>query len=462
MERELSDFDKSGKLSREEFIIAMFLIKEKMGGKELPAKLGIEYIPPKLRSIRASVTSPRPSDLGSAVSKNGKKHFISNNFLGFADPDETSLLQEKLTGLDVSVKEIQTKNIIYQKDLQTILVKKKELETQIASLKTTYDEELLKLSEIQGSIKRETLDLEKTKTELEKMQKMILSSTNEKTNLANELERIKEDNFQAKRMIQTFTEQAKTLKSELERMQAQIRDNSRFLEMNQKLANDSKSDVDNLSKEFNSFTQKLPNQTPKQAISSPNLNPNAVSVESTPVKTPEDIDPFESFRPVSSNITTGSLAPPIPTTKKPIKPDTLVDKSEIDALLESNKPKKDTSRPASGKSDIVRSPPKPFEVAFSDIIDVDAEFSAAFSDTPTSTSVTKPAVSFENAFDLASPNGAAPESKPAKTFDLNSPIVWDDTKQVKISDEDLKSAFVVEKDVSTLMDMGFSRGNFRV
>ena len=80
MERELSDFDKSGKLSREEFIIAMFLIKEKMGGKELPAKLGIEYIPPKLRSIRASVTSPRPSDLGSAVSKNGKNILYSIMF----------------------------------------------------------------------------------------------------------------------------------------------------------------------------------------------------------------------------------------------------------------------------------------------------------------------------------------------------------------------------------------------
>lgn len=56
--RELSDFNKVGKLSKEEFILAMYLIKEKMGGKELPKKLEIGYIPPKFRVNTASLISP--------------------------------------------------------------------------------------------------------------------------------------------------------------------------------------------------------------------------------------------------------------------------------------------------------------------------------------------------------------------------------------------------------------------
>jgi hypothetical protein len=252
-------------------------------------------------------------------------------------------------------------------------------------------------------------------------------------------------------------------------MQTKFREDSRFLEMNQKLANDAKTDADILSNQLNHVAQQVHNQG--QATQSANIAPKALatSVISAPATTsnpnlinssPIEADPFESFR-VSTSSNHLNATQPIPTAKPSTKRDIIGDQNEIDALLSANKPKKEISRPSSGKSDSVKSPPKSFAMAFSDIIDVDAEFSAAFSDIPSTTtaSVTKPDVSFENAF-FTSPDIAAPNST-KNAFDLDSPIVWNDSKEIKLSDEDLNSAFVVEADVAKLMEMGFSKGKFR-
>jgi hypothetical protein len=40
----------------------MYLIKEKMGGKEIPTKLSIEYIPLKFRVKESPVVSRNPSE----------------------------------------------------------------------------------------------------------------------------------------------------------------------------------------------------------------------------------------------------------------------------------------------------------------------------------------------------------------------------------------------------------------
>ena len=46
---ELSDIDKDGQLDLQEFTIAMFLAEQVKAGKELPAKLDADMIPPNKR-----------------------------------------------------------------------------------------------------------------------------------------------------------------------------------------------------------------------------------------------------------------------------------------------------------------------------------------------------------------------------------------------------------------------------
>ena len=47
--RNLSDIDQDGKLTAEEFILAMHLIDVAMSGQPLPPVLPPEYIPPSFR-----------------------------------------------------------------------------------------------------------------------------------------------------------------------------------------------------------------------------------------------------------------------------------------------------------------------------------------------------------------------------------------------------------------------------
>ena len=51
--RDLADIRKEGKLTKDEFAVAMFLINNKLAGKELPSSLSQSMIPPSLRNHSA-------------------------------------------------------------------------------------------------------------------------------------------------------------------------------------------------------------------------------------------------------------------------------------------------------------------------------------------------------------------------------------------------------------------------
>lgn len=56
--RDLADIRKEGKLSKDEFAVAMFLINNKLAGKDLPSSLSQSMIPPSLRN-HSAVTQPQ-------------------------------------------------------------------------------------------------------------------------------------------------------------------------------------------------------------------------------------------------------------------------------------------------------------------------------------------------------------------------------------------------------------------
>lgn len=58
VDRDLADIRKEGKLSKDEFAVAMFLINNKLAGKELPSSLSQSMIPPSLRN-HSAVTQPQ-------------------------------------------------------------------------------------------------------------------------------------------------------------------------------------------------------------------------------------------------------------------------------------------------------------------------------------------------------------------------------------------------------------------
>jgi epidermal growth factor receptor substrate 15 len=56
----LADIRKEGKLGKDEFAVAMFLINNKLAGKELPGTLPQSMIPPSLRSQVPNANQSEP------------------------------------------------------------------------------------------------------------------------------------------------------------------------------------------------------------------------------------------------------------------------------------------------------------------------------------------------------------------------------------------------------------------
>ena len=58
MHRDLADLNNDGRLTRNDFAVAFHLIQGKLSGKEIPTTLPASLIPPSMRGMTATITSP--------------------------------------------------------------------------------------------------------------------------------------------------------------------------------------------------------------------------------------------------------------------------------------------------------------------------------------------------------------------------------------------------------------------
>lgn len=64
----LADVDGDGRLSCDEFILAMFLCEKAMAGEKIPVTLPLDWVPPSLRKIKS-----RPGSVSGVVSRPGSQ-----------------------------------------------------------------------------------------------------------------------------------------------------------------------------------------------------------------------------------------------------------------------------------------------------------------------------------------------------------------------------------------------------
>lgn len=85
---DLSDVDKDGTLTKEEFAVAMYLIHQVLIGKPLPPALPLSLVPPGMRS---SLPDSHPTDaFGDSQNSPGFEDAFDPHFSGFGDPTSTS------------------------------------------------------------------------------------------------------------------------------------------------------------------------------------------------------------------------------------------------------------------------------------------------------------------------------------------------------------------------------------
>ncbi|XP_019482489.1 PREDICTED: intersectin-1 [Hipposideros armiger] len=155
----LSDIDQDGKLTAEEFILAMHLIDVAMSGQPLPPALPPEYIPPSFRRVRS----------GSGVS------VISSSSVDQRLPEEPALedeqqqLEKKLpvTFEDKKRENFERGNLELEKRRQALLEQQRKEQERLAQLERAEQER--KERERQEQERKRQLELEK---QLEKQREL--------------------------------------------------------------------------------------------------------------------------------------------------------------------------------------------------------------------------------------------------------------------------------------------------
>lgn len=156
----LSDIDQDGKLTAEEFILAMHLIDVAMSGQPLPPVLPPEYIPPSFRRVRSG------SGISAGSSVSADQRLPEETAL----EDEQQQLEKKLpvTFEDKKRENFERGNLELEKRRQALLEQQRKEQERLAQLERAEQER--KERERQEQERKRQLELEK---QLEKQLSLI-------------------------------------------------------------------------------------------------------------------------------------------------------------------------------------------------------------------------------------------------------------------------------------------------
>jgi len=255
---ELADMNKTGRLSREEFYIAMHLIRQTKSGMKLPTTLPSVLIPPSLRkgstsSIGASSSQYNQQPLSATFSNTSKvgsdtllnsfdspsskfTNTSSNDNLGYGSlrsaggtvEKEVNQLKSEIQQMEGNITSMTNDKQIsrnqrdqLEQELKELVSKKNDLSMKLTQLKISYDSENLMLNDLKTTFAKENQSREAAQAECNQLEEMVKKLRNEKMFIEHDIERSKEEVTQLNNRIKELKAEYNTLKDEVDRLSAE-------------------------------------------------------------------------------------------------------------------------------------------------------------------------------------------------------------------------------------------------
>ncbi|KAJ2665592.1 hypothetical protein IWW48_000043 [Coemansia sp. RSA 1200] len=246
---ELADINRCGKLSKEEFAVAMHLINSKLAGKEIPDKLPPTLVPPAMRKATISSSSMHnlspplrpasssgpgylPDDLmrsGSyAMSSRGTVPTAlsrsstgrSPNFLSpVPDEAEISMLQSQVSQLDDISRGLQTQRSTTANQLALASSRKQELEVRISALKSAHDAETRINKELQDKLVEEEEQVSVLQAQVSEASKRLAVVSAQREHIEQDVHRVQTRQLSLQKNMRQAQEDAQQLSMEIERLE---------------------------------------------------------------------------------------------------------------------------------------------------------------------------------------------------------------------------------------------------
>ncbi|XP_026463180.1 epidermal growth factor receptor substrate 15-like 1 isoform X1 [Ctenocephalides felis] len=218
----LCDTNQAGKLTEEQFALAMWLIEQKLAGKEPPQTLTPEMVPPSQRTDK-EVQETAPV----SVYSNPELDMISKDIDELAK--ERRLLEIDITQkeADIKVKTGEVKSL--QSELDTLAATFKQLENQkgeaqkrLNDLKAQCSAVDKELEEVNAELALEQEKVDKLRTQAEQQEETLQAQESELTSKKQELQGLKEEEQKLQEQQDIAQQQLEQLTKKLQDMQLEF------------------------------------------------------------------------------------------------------------------------------------------------------------------------------------------------------------------------------------------------
>ncbi|KAL1921127.1 uncharacterized protein VTP21DRAFT_10843 [Calcarisporiella thermophila] len=233
----LSDINKSGRLSQEEFAVAMHLIHKKLTGSELPESLPESLVPPSLRQ-----TGPRSSILGRSVSARYNRSMSGSSALDFFSnemaPQSTgrntdSLIDDTplIGDFDVKPKTSTMDTFDFPNPAASVDLSKNfpssfgsfdsqkhDLSQRLSQVQSLHDSERKLVQGMSEALSSEQQQLLQLRQELAESERKLMQARQEKSTLQGNLDRVRQEIEQLKQQIRMVNEETSQLREQAEKL----------------------------------------------------------------------------------------------------------------------------------------------------------------------------------------------------------------------------------------------------
>ncbi|CAG8484671.1 11960_t:CDS:10 [Ambispora gerdemannii] len=263
--KDLANITKSGRLTRDEFAVAMHLIHKKRAGGVLPVTLPPSLIPPSIRPTltnafsnlqRTDSTRPLTSTTNSSDPFFDLQYPTSttnNSTVLQASPEvdllsigqdikteialetgEIRNLESQITQLNNASTGLKARRNDLESNLTSLTAKKHDIKLRLTQLKSIYDAEVKIVQEIEANYRKEHEATEQVRAELALAERSLATMQLEKDQLQSGILKDREETVSLKKQVRLTEEETLTIKAQIEKLKKDSRQQKGLLAINRK------------------------------------------------------------------------------------------------------------------------------------------------------------------------------------------------------------------------------------
>ncbi|KAI8393623.1 uncharacterized protein BYT42DRAFT_13414 [Radiomyces spectabilis] len=285
---DLADMQQRGRLSRNEFAVAMHLIHKRLRGEALPSSLPQSLIPPSphvpfmpspspapARAFsgnelqRAATMAARPSPSSLTVdpfnpsSSRGTSLMDDQDLLGdfgnneqlTQETNQVNQMQNQMADLRRATGEVKTQKLTAEQTLEQLAKQKQELQAQMAQVRLAHETEVKDLNELQEKLRQEEPAFVQVRDEHDAAQRELLEVQNQIAQLKQTLENGRAESESLRHRVHDIQVETTQLVQELEDLRSQVKQQGMMLDINRRQVTASEQDRDQAKRDLDEFKE---------------------------------------------------------------------------------------------------------------------------------------------------------------------------------------------------------------